>query len=68
MDIVYRIYDNILASGIEAIFAFSLILLHKNEQTLLSLKFDELLAFLNTRVFNVYEVHMRCLPNASTLY
>jgi hypothetical protein len=56
MDIVYRIYDNILASGVEAVFAFSLVLLHKNEETLLALKFDEILSFLNNRLFEVYEV------------
>ncbi|KAI0633759.1 RabGAP/TBC [Trametes polyzona] len=54
MDIVFRIYDNCLASGIEALFTFSMALLIKNEETLLSLKFDQLLAFLNTRVFEVY--------------
>ena len=41
----------------EAIFAFSLVLLYKNEEKLLSLKFDEILAFLNGRVFEVYEVN-----------
>jgi hypothetical protein len=56
LEIVYRIYDNILASGVEAIFAFSLVLLYKNEQTLLGLKFDEILVFINTRIFEVYEV------------
>ncbi|KAH9949002.1 rab-GTPase-TBC domain-containing protein [Amylocystis lapponica] len=56
LDIVVRIYDNCLASGIEAMFTFSLVLLLKNEETLLSLKFDQLLAFLNTRVFEVYQL------------
>ncbi|KAF9241597.1 rab-GTPase-TBC domain-containing protein [Melanogaster broomeanus] len=31
LDIVFRIYDNCIASGIEAIFAFSIVLLQKNE-------------------------------------
>ncbi|KAI0785655.1 rab-GTPase-TBC domain-containing protein, partial [Abortiporus biennis] len=56
IDIVFRIYDNCLASGIEAMFAFSTVLLSKNEETLLELKFDQLLNFLNTKVFEVYEV------------
>ncbi|KAI0708201.1 rab-GTPase-TBC domain-containing protein [Cerioporus squamosus] len=56
MDIVFRIYDNCLASGIEAMFAFSMALLSKNETTLLSMKFDQLLAFLNQRIFEVYQV------------
>lgn len=53
---MFRIYDNCLASGIEAMFAFSMILLVKNEETLLSMKFDQLPNFLNTRVFDVYKV------------
>ncbi|KAH8107865.1 RabGAP/TBC [Cristinia sonorae] len=56
MDIVFRIFDNCLASGIEAMFAFSVMLLYKNEETLLSMKFDELLKFLNTKVFDVYQL------------
>ncbi|KAI0656663.1 rab-GTPase-TBC domain-containing protein, partial [Cubamyces menziesii] len=55
MEIVFRIYDNCLANGIEAMFAFSMALLIKNEETLLSMKFDQLLSFLNTRVFEVYQ-------------
>ncbi|GAW08544.1 GTPase-activating protein GYP5 [Lentinula edodes] len=55
LDIVFRIYDNCLASGIEAIFGFSIALLRKNEDLLLNLKFDEILAFLNTRLFDRYK-------------
>ncbi|KAF9820252.1 hypothetical protein IEO21_01466 [Rhodonia placenta] len=56
MDVVFRIFDNCLASGIEALFSFSLVLLLKNEQTLLSLKFDQLVSFLNVRIFDLYQV------------
>jgi len=56
LDIVFRIFDNCLASGIEAIFSFSLCLLAKNEEKLLSLKFDEILAFLNIKVFDRYQI------------
>ncbi|PIL33862.1 hypothetical protein GSI_03568 [Ganoderma sinense ZZ0214-1] len=56
MDIVFRIYDNCLASGIEAMFAFSMALLSKNETTLLSMKFDQLIQFLNQRVFEAYQI------------
>ncbi|KAF9071745.1 rab-GTPase-TBC domain-containing protein [Rhodocollybia butyracea] len=56
LDIVFRIYDNCLASGIEAIFGFSIALLHKNEDLLLELKFDEILAFLNTKLFDRYKL------------
>ncbi|PPQ67292.1 hypothetical protein CVT25_005876 [Psilocybe cyanescens] len=54
LDIVFRIYDNCLANGIEAIFGFSITLLQKNEEALLSLKFDEILAFLNTKLLDCY--------------
>jgi hypothetical protein len=56
LEIVFRIYDNILANGIEAIFIFSINLLSKNESMLLSLKFDEILAFLNHKIFDSYLV------------
>ncbi|EGN99714.1 hypothetical protein SERLA73DRAFT_179863 [Serpula lacrymans var. lacrymans S7.3] len=56
LDIVFRIYDNCLASGIEAIFAFSIVLLHKNEEALLQLKFDDILTFLKARVFDKYKI------------
>ncbi|KAH9991837.1 RabGAP/TBC [Russula vinacea] len=55
LDIVFRIFDNCLASGIEAIFGFGLSLLQKNEAKLLSLKFDELVAFLNTGIIDTYK-------------
>ena len=61
MDIVFRIYDNCLASGIEAIFGFSIVLLKKNEDLLLSLKFDEILAFLNAHLFDRYKASGICL-------
>ncbi|KDR75877.1 hypothetical protein GALMADRAFT_248616 [Galerina marginata CBS 339.88] len=57
LDIVFRIYDNCLANGIEAIFGFSIMLLKKNEEMLLSLKFDEILSFLNTKLFDCYLVN-----------
>jgi len=56
LDIAFRIYDNCLASGIEAIFGFSIVLLQKNEEELLKLKFDEILAFLKTNVFDRYKI------------
>ncbi|KAI0092977.1 rab-GTPase-TBC domain-containing protein [Irpex rosettiformis] len=56
LSVVFRIYDNVLASGVEAMFSFSLMLLAKNEETLLSLKFDQLLVFLNNNMLDVYKV------------
>lgn len=56
LDVVFRIYDNVLASGIEAIFGFSVMLLHKNEDLLLNLKFDEILGFLNNKLLDRYKM------------
>lgn len=63
MDVVFRIFDNVFASGIEALFSFSLVLLVKNEEELLKNKFDQLIKFLNTRIFDTYRVHWLPLPN-----
>ena len=56
LEIVFRIYDNCLANGIEAIFGYSVMLLKKNEDALLGLKFDEILAFMNTKLLDCYTV------------
>ncbi|KAH7925525.1 RabGAP/TBC [Leucogyrophana mollusca] len=56
LDIVFRIYDNCLASGIEGIFAFSIVLLQKSEDVLLTLKFDDILTHLKLRVFERYKI------------
>jgi hypothetical protein len=55
LEIVFRILDNCLANGIEAIFGFAISLLQKNEAMLLSLKFDDLVAFLNTGIVDTYK-------------
>lgn len=51
---MYRIWDNCLASGIEAIFGFSIALLQKNEEALLNLKFDQILDFLKSKILDCY--------------
>ena len=56
LDIVFRIYDNVIASGVEAIFGFSIVLLQRNEEALLKLKFDDILAFLKNKLFERYKV------------
>jgi hypothetical protein len=56
LEIVFRIYDNCLANGIEAIFGFCVALLKKNEEALLSRNFDAIMAFLNNRLLDVYKV------------
>ncbi|KAH9839454.1 rab-GTPase-TBC domain-containing protein [Rhodofomes roseus] len=56
MDVVFRIFDNVFASGIEALFSFSLVLLLRNEEALLEHKFDQLVSFLNVKVFDIYKI------------
>ncbi|KAH8827997.1 rab-GTPase-TBC domain-containing protein [Flagelloscypha sp. PMI_526] len=56
LSVVFRIYDNCLASGIEAMFGFSVALLYQNEDQLLSMKFDEILAFLTNNILDLYLV------------
>lgn len=58
---MFRIYDSCLANGIEAIFGFSVMLLKKNEEALLSLRFDEILAFMNHKLFDCYLVCLSLL-------
>jgi len=56
LEIVFRIYDNCLANGIEAIFGYSIMLLKKNEDALLGLKFDEILVFMNKKLLDCYTI------------
>ena len=62
---VFRIFDNILATGIEALFGFSLVMLQKNEEKLLAMKFEEMVVYLNNKIFDTYRVQLaRCLISA----
>ena len=55
---VFRIFDNILATGVEALFGFSLVMLQKNEEKLLAMKFDEMVVYLNNKIFDTYRVRL----------
>lgn len=55
---VFRIFDNILATGVEALFGFGLIMLQKNEEKLLTMKFEEVIVFLNNKIFDTYRVRL----------
>ena len=55
---VFRIFDNILATGVEALFGFGLVMLQKNEEKLLAMKFDEMAAYLNNKIFDTYRVQL----------
>jgi len=54
LEIVFRIFDNCLATGIEAMFRFALVLLVKNEDVLLDLKFDDILSFFKSHLLDRY--------------
>ncbi|TIA77628.1 hypothetical protein E3P98_04121 [Wallemia ichthyophaga] len=56
LDIVYRIFDNIFAEGIEAIFRFGIGLMKKNEDKLLSLQFENIVDFLKEGMLEAYRI------------
>ncbi|SCU92953.1 LANO_0E02630g1_1 [Lachancea nothofagi CBS 11611] len=51
---VLRILDVVFAEGIEAILKFAAVLMIRNEKTLLTLQFDQLLEFLKGELFAYY--------------
>lgn len=56
LDLVYRIFDNVFAEGIEAIFRFGIALMKRNEDKLLSLQFENILDFLKDSLYEVYRI------------
>ncbi|SAM04147.1 hypothetical protein [Absidia glauca] len=52
---VFRVYDLILAQGIEALHRLAVALLEKNQSVILSMEFDSLLHFLKNDVLQVYK-------------
>lgn len=62
LDLVFRIFDSVFGHGIEAIFGFSLMLLIKNEEKLLNLKFDHILEYMKGELFDIYRVRIACSP------
>ncbi|KIO28072.1 hypothetical protein M407DRAFT_72274, partial [Tulasnella calospora MUT 4182] len=56
LDLVFRIFDSVFGHGIEAIFGFSTVLLIKNEEKLLKLKFDQILEYMKGELFDLYRV------------
>lgn len=55
---MYRIFDHLLATGVEAIFPFAIVLLQSNEEKLLELKFDSILDYLKSALFDAYLVRV----------
>lgn len=56
LDMVLRIYDVVIAEGIETILKFSVNLMLKSKEFLLTLQFDDLLSFLKEKIFYYYLV------------
>ncbi|KAG8905518.1 GTPase-activating protein [Tulasnella sp. 403] len=56
LDLVFRIFDSVFGHGIEAIFGFSIVLLIKNEEKLLKLKFDQILEYMKGELFDIYKI------------
>ncbi|XBW34672.1 hypothetical protein QEN19_000239 [Hanseniaspora menglaensis] len=56
-EFVIRIFDIVLLEGLEALLKFAVAVVLKNEEKILSMKFDELLKFLKDDLFNVYALN-----------
>ncbi|CAO3654291.1 unnamed protein product [Cunninghamella echinulata] len=61
IDFVFRVYDLILAQGIEALHRLALALLEKNQSTLLAMEFDSCLQFLKNDVLDIYKNNISTL-------
>ena len=56
MSIVVRIFDIVIAEGLEAILRFGVAVMKRNAETVLELEFEKCLDFLQTGLFDVYKV------------
>lgn len=54
LQIVQRIFDVVIAEGIEALLRFAVGLMKRNAATILSLEFDHVLTFLKDHIFDYY--------------
>ncbi|KAG7830025.1 hypothetical protein KL943_005191 [Ogataea angusta] len=54
LEMVLRIYDIVIAEGIESLLKFAINLMMKNQKQLLELSFDDLLPFLKDKLFFYY--------------
>ena len=53
---VMRIFDVVIAEGLEAILRFGVAVMKKNAETVLELEFEKCMEFLQTGLFDVYKV------------
>ncbi|EHN00019.1 Gyp5p [Saccharomyces cerevisiae x Saccharomyces kudriavzevii VIN7] len=56
LEFVLRIFDIVFVEGIEVLLKFAVNIMLKNEESLVKLRFDELLEFLKDELFNYYLV------------
>lgn len=54
LEMVLRIYDMVIAEGIDTLLRFALNLMDKNAEYMMKLPFDQLVTFLNDKVFYYY--------------
>lgn len=68
LQIVLRIFDVVMAEGIEAMLRFAVGLVRRNASTILTLEFEPLLAFLKENIFDFYvlDPYMDLNPNGSS--
>lgn len=68
LEIVIRIYDVVIAEGLETILRFAVNFMIQNKSHILTLKFDELLTFLKDGLFDVYNVENKSSAVTSNNY
>jgi hypothetical protein len=56
LSLVYRVLDIVFAEGLEAMFRFSLAILLRSEDKLLSMDFEQILSYLQSDLFEIYRV------------
>ncbi|KTW28037.1 hypothetical protein T552_01899 [Pneumocystis carinii B80] len=67
INMVTRIFDVVIAEGIDSILKFAIALMKKNEEEIISLKFDQLLSFLKEKIFFVYSTPEKSTAKLSWL-
>ncbi|KAI0464076.1 hypothetical protein LJB42_001677 [Komagataella kurtzmanii] len=68
LEIVIRIYDVVIAEGLETILRFAVDFMIQNKSHILTLKFDELLTFLKDGLFDVYNAENKASAVTSNNY
>ncbi|QSL66133.1 hypothetical protein MERGE_000508 [Pneumocystis wakefieldiae] len=67
INMVTRIFDVVIAEGIDSILKFAIALIKKNKKEIISLKFDQLLNFLKEKIFLVYSIPEKSTTKLSWL-